>query len=279
MSTAVIGIKISQLRKEKGVTQEELAKSVCVSPQAVSKWENGGVPDTELLPKIADFFEVSIDALFGRNITNYSDIEKALERKIAETDNELVFETVFELCWVMERAMFGRVSVGHSIKEYKSKLGKNDQTYSSVLSDRGYTRMGIANRLQYFLIVPEVEDKGEAFFNGIDYVAFFKDFSDKSVYDTMVMLNKREHSKSFTPNLLMKNIGVDFDKALEIIKTLFKYGVIDTTEIELDDVVQEVYTFVPTPSFTAMLIFAREIIDKPDNFSYYMGGRNRPYLS
>lgn len=279
MSTAVIGIKISQLRKEKGVTQEELAKSVCVSPQAVSKWENGGVPDTELLPKIADFFEVSIDALFGRNITNYSDIEKALERKIAETDNELVFETVFELCWVMERAMFGRVSVGHSIKEYKSKLGKNDQTYSSVLSDRGYTRMGIANRLQYFLIVPEVEDKGEAFFNGIDYVAFFKDFSDKSVYDTMVMLNKREHSKSFTPNLLMKNIGVDFDKALEIIKTLNKYGVINTTEIELDDVVQEVYTFVPTPSFTAMLIFAREIIDKPDNFSYYMGGRNRPYLS
>lgn len=222
---------------------------------------------------------MSIDTLFGRNITNYNDIEKALERKIAETDNEQVFETVFELCWVMERAMFGLNSEEHSIKDYMNKLGKTDQIYSSVLSDRGYTRMGIANRLQYFLIVPEVEDKEDAFFSGIDYTALFKDFSDKSVFDTMVMLNKREPSKSFTPNLLMMNLGLDFDKALEIIKTLHKYGVINTIEIELDYAVQEVYTFVPTPSFTAMLIFAREIINKPNNFSYYMGGRNRPYLS
>ena len=61
-----IGVNISALRKKKGITQEELAKNVGVSAQAVSKWENGGVPDIELLPKIADFFQVSIDRLFDR---------------------------------------------------------------------------------------------------------------------------------------------------------------------------------------------------------------------
>ena len=55
MSIKNIGAVILELRKAKGVTQDELAKYVGVSPQAVSKWENGGVPDTELLPKIADF--------------------------------------------------------------------------------------------------------------------------------------------------------------------------------------------------------------------------------
>ena len=40
-----IGLNISTLRKEKGVTQEDLAKYVGISAQAVSKWENGGVPD------------------------------------------------------------------------------------------------------------------------------------------------------------------------------------------------------------------------------------------
>ena len=63
MSIETIGGNIAALRKEKGAKQEELANYVGVSAQAVSKWENGGVPDTFLLPKIADFFSVSIDSL------------------------------------------------------------------------------------------------------------------------------------------------------------------------------------------------------------------------
>ena len=77
-----IGAVISKLRKTKGFTQEELAKCVGVSPQAVSKWENGGVPDTELLPKIADYFDVSIDALFQRTFSDYSDIQNTLVNRI-----------------------------------------------------------------------------------------------------------------------------------------------------------------------------------------------------
>ena len=61
-----IGMQIAKLRKEKNITQEELAKNLDVSAQAVSKWENGGAPDLELLPRIADYFGVSIDHIFGR---------------------------------------------------------------------------------------------------------------------------------------------------------------------------------------------------------------------
>lgn len=278
MSIEIIGATIAKLRKEKGVTQEELAKSVGISPQAVSKWENGGVPDTELLPKIADFFETSIDTLFGHNIINYSDIEKALMHKIMETEPDKRFEIVFELCWTMERAMCGEISEGESIDDYQSKLAKSEQIYSSILTDNGYTRMGIANMLQYFLIVPEIEDKELAFLKDMDYTALFKDLSNKMVFDAMVMLNKRESSKFFTPNLLIRNMGVDLDNALHVLKTLQKYDIISTTQIEMDDLIQDVYIFHPTPSFTAMLIFAREIINKPCVFSYFMGGRNKPYL-
>ena len=66
MGLETIGKQIASLRKEKGITQDELAQYVGVSVQAVSKWENGGAPDIELLPKIADFFSTTIDALFGR---------------------------------------------------------------------------------------------------------------------------------------------------------------------------------------------------------------------
>ena len=54
MGIDMIGKQIAAMRKEKGIRQEELAGFVGVSTQAVSKWENGGVPDTELIPKNRD---------------------------------------------------------------------------------------------------------------------------------------------------------------------------------------------------------------------------------
>ena len=107
MSMAVIGAVIAALRRERGIKQEELARFVGVSVQAVSKWENGGVPDTELLPKIADFFCVPLDRLFGRQITDYADLEGALVKRIADAPPEGRIEVLYRLCWVMERALFG----------------------------------------------------------------------------------------------------------------------------------------------------------------------------
>ncbi len=61
-----LGSKISELRKKKGLTQEEFAEKLGVTAQAVSKWENGAsCPDIMLLPKIAEIFNISIDQLMG----------------------------------------------------------------------------------------------------------------------------------------------------------------------------------------------------------------------
>ena len=57
-----IGSKIKMLRKKNGLTQEQLAESIGVSFQAVSKWENDiSLPDITLVPVIANFFCVSTD--------------------------------------------------------------------------------------------------------------------------------------------------------------------------------------------------------------------------
>ena len=66
-STLAMGMIIRDLRKSKSLTQEALAQAAGVSIQAVSKWETGqSLPDVTLLPAIADFFETTVDALFGR---------------------------------------------------------------------------------------------------------------------------------------------------------------------------------------------------------------------
>ena len=59
-----IGKRIALLRKEKGLTQEELANHMGVSPQAVSKWENDQTcPDISALPKLARLLGVTVDEL------------------------------------------------------------------------------------------------------------------------------------------------------------------------------------------------------------------------
>ena len=60
-----LGEKIKTLRKEKKLTQEQLAEYLHISSQAVSKWETGAsAPDVDTLPKLAVFFGISLDELF-----------------------------------------------------------------------------------------------------------------------------------------------------------------------------------------------------------------------
>ena len=64
MKTIQINENIAYLRTRAGISQEELADKLQVSSQAVSDWESGKCyPEIELLPGLADFFEISIDEL------------------------------------------------------------------------------------------------------------------------------------------------------------------------------------------------------------------------
>ena len=63
-----IGQKIKELRKRDGRKQEDLAKALGVTSQAVSRWEaNGCYPDMGMIPAIANYFHITIDELFGYN--------------------------------------------------------------------------------------------------------------------------------------------------------------------------------------------------------------------
>ena len=58
--------KLQELRKQKGLTQEELAEKLFVSRAAVSKWESGrGYPNIESLKAIAKFFSITLDGLLS----------------------------------------------------------------------------------------------------------------------------------------------------------------------------------------------------------------------
>lgn len=84
MTEIRISEQIAFLRKQKGLTQEDLAKTLGVTNQAVSKWESGQCcPDIQLLPDIAKLFDVSVDELLGYTpVSTSEDIVLMLRKKI-----------------------------------------------------------------------------------------------------------------------------------------------------------------------------------------------------
>ena len=63
-----IGRRIAENRKRLGMTQDQLAEKLGVTAQAVSKWENDqSCPDITMLPRLAEIFGISTDALLGRD--------------------------------------------------------------------------------------------------------------------------------------------------------------------------------------------------------------------
>ena len=77
-----IGNRIKELRKQRGITQEQLADRIGVSFQAVSKWENNiSLPDIALVPSLASYFGVSMDELFDYNLEEIKKEALAIARK------------------------------------------------------------------------------------------------------------------------------------------------------------------------------------------------------
>ena len=278
-----IGKRIAQLRKERNVRQEELAAHVGVTAQAVSKWENGGTPDVDLLPRIADYFDVTLDGLFGRDGSGEAQGRIAMALRIEHEPEEEKFRLAMEYCWDIERALCyaqirDGVIDGGTLSEYEKVLGEKERRYSGKRSDYGFTMMSIAPRQPYFFMMPDAPNKELAFFDGVDYPSLFADLADRDFFAACILLHQREATKAFTPALFVQQLGVSEDKAGQIIATLEKYALIRKTQIEMDDGMLEVCNFMPSPSFVAMLVFAREVADPFNAYTYFWEGRRKAYL-
>ena len=83
MNQKKIGSFLKELRKEKGITQEEFAEKINVSGRTVSRWETGtNMPDISLLIEIAEFFDVSIPEII--NGERKSEIMNEEVKEVAE---------------------------------------------------------------------------------------------------------------------------------------------------------------------------------------------------
>ena len=131
---------IAGLRKKAGITQEQLAASLNVSSQAVSKWEtNTCQPDTLTLPLIANYFNVSVDYLFYGEEYTYDDIYDKIRNKVSsfpQMSKESYAETLRIFASVHHGISHGNLRGKELMYDEPSHI--SNENGISLLSGKGY---------------------------------------------------------------------------------------------------------------------------------------------
>ena len=138
MNQVKIGGFLRELRKGKGLTQEQLAEQFNISRRSVSRWETGSnMPDVGLLIEISDFFDVDIrEVIDGERKSENMDKEKETLKKVAEYADAEKFKlkkkvsTIFKWMCLM---ILGSVLIGFFANQLDTILGCVCFTFGVVL--------------------------------------------------------------------------------------------------------------------------------------------------
>ncbi len=221
MTTLKINEQIAFLRKQKGLTQEELANALGVTNQAVSKWESAQCcPDIQLLPTIAEMFDVSVDELLGyKAASTTTDIILELRKKIDSLPKGEDFDFTFKAAAALHTILFSKSMT--SVPGANPGWDTEDAIEHAGNAEWGYSCISI----------PEITTtmrKGTVMFSNnseLDLnltkndirriVSIMKDFAD---YDTlriasaMYTLTVHDENAYTTPECISEKCGVSVDK-------------------------------------------------------------------
>jgi transcriptional regulator with XRE-family HTH domain len=296
-----IGANIAELRKAMGLKQEDIAKAAGVSAQAVSKWENGGTPDTELLPLVADYFGVTIDRLFGRNTADYGDIEAEVTKYIAQPlddygdgvavdqlpdeAHDLVMERARAICGSINTGMFGTSwlkKVGFSTKRMFDEIQNNSaddlHLYAKIITDSGISMMSLVKSFPYFMLFPEPQRGwNENLPDMEDYRKVFSAFSEPDVLECLYFIHTRESKKNFSLGYFSKMTKLSTERAERLLEILTEMKYIEVSVIELDDAEQTFYSFVPNHVFVMLLLLMITYMRSP-KANIEMDIRKKPFF-
>lgn len=276
MSKNTLGLIIQKLRKERGLTQEELGKSLGVTAQAVSNWECGGMPDAGLLPAIANCFEVSIDYLFGKCEQPNLNLEQELFWNLYHTPKEERFEKAYQYCWSIQQGLFNmEPKLFVSALDDKIYLPDSTKTASMLLFNEGVSYIRLNENVHNVFLAPTPQN---GYLNNLlkceKYEYFFSILGKPGRIKALLFVYSRK-PVAFSCEKMAKQLSISIKESEEILRDLISIKLIDSLEIELEEKTETYYKAVDYPAYIIPLIpllfAATDLIEPPicgfNNFS------------
>ena len=220
-----IGKNIADLRKNSGMTQEQLAEMLGVSSQTISKWENEvTMPDIMLLPALAGCFDITVDELYcGRKPTK--------KRQTVDYDDipEMLYDTVIDLTqrgWV--DTVEGK-DIESEKEKMKSYLAENRKVKTATFSNK---RGAVVATSEIGLLHRGKANADQLVQAGIGRIL---EVLSNTAVRRVFAYEMENMTKPITAPYAAKQCNISHDEATEALEMLTEIHVNNHTDVMLDE--------------------------------------------
>lgn len=277
MADIKIAEKLTQLRNEKGLTQDEAAKALGISNKTVSKWENGtSSPDLAMLAALAEYYNVSADALLGLSHDEksipiaISNACKGLERnELILKISEIIYGIFFTAVGSPDSGI-GKTNPASSSIPPKPDVAPRsaisiDEFYGFVVNSDNVNLsvMQWQNQADFaWLLEPGKQDK---------ITELLRFLGNRDVLRIMYFLHNASYSKHFTADYAAKHTGLEANRIEEILETCYEMGLCTKSTAHLKDGETFVYEAFGDGLLLSIISIAYEKMCGSNCYGYYYG--------
>ena len=282
----ILSERIAELRRERGLTQEQLGQPLGVSAQAVSKWEKGGAPDVELLPALADRLGVTIDALFGREGGAVEDMEDTLIRWLISLPEGQRISELCRLAWSSSRAIMNHRMDTVTMPDLKYsegctvRVGGEDVLLRVAVDIKEGLLFGVGSEeLSFMSIWPRPE---------AGYAAYFADrglcrrlfalLARPGCLEQMERLHDDLAARYYVPEVLAKQLDQPPEQTAELLAGMAELKLVKKLDLEMESGSVSAYIVHENWAFTPFMLLTRCLLEKSDAFYLLWDDHDEPEL-
>ncbi|MBO4878267.1 MAG: helix-turn-helix transcriptional regulator [Ruminococcus sp.] len=249
-------MNLAARRKALGMTQEQLASRLNVSPQAVSKWENSSYPDCEMLPRLAAALNVSLDTLFGIRI---KDAELDLEQLVTDEIRTIPHDKRPQFFMaLMYSALCGCNQSSDDVGRIRDSY--ENETFSQLKTDRELAIARLNPDLRYFCFM-EIPDAGVNSYFGdtTNMVRLFNTLADSDAIRIISYLGASARNKMFSAETISEKLEIPCEKVQNTIDRLDRLGMVWRVSADIADKPVILYGYSHSIPLTLILVLAKSI--------------------
>lgn len=255
METTVFGKNLVRYRKACGMTQEQLARKMNVSPQAVSKWEKNSYPDAMLLPLLAKTLNVSLDVLFGLKEDEVFDLEQLITDAIHSTLPEKRSE-------LMTKVFYAAICAYNDYTDTKSVLPQNLEleTYAELKTDKELALARLNENLQYFCFLSIPSEGVNSYTDVSTYMLkLFATLADEDALRIIYYLGSGLRNMLYSKETISQKLGIPLEKVSAVIDKLDRFGLVWRMSAEISDPPVILYGYTHSTPLVMILALAKSL--------------------
>lgn len=267
----ILSERIAALRKERGLTQEQLGKLVGVSAQAVGKWEKGGAPDVELLPALAEKLGVSIDSLFGLDGAQRLDVEETVVNWVRSLPAQERMDRFCRLLWASIKSfLYPEIEMPRMdyLKNCRQLDGVPQIMYSKGRCGGGLFMDCHADDMSFVTLWPEPKEGYAAYFPPMENCRrLFTLLAKPGCLEILETLGRKKCG-FFVPEIFAEELHLPAETVTKMLEELENMGVVWSIKLETRAGEVKAYKVCHPLTLVPLMMAARSFMETNNCYLY-----------